>query len=221
MRPSLKALAALLSYPEAAARADLPEIGLILTDEPDLPPELHARLMALIAALQREDLIDCQEEYVGLFDRTRSLSLHLFEHVHGDSRERGPAMVDLLGVYRKHGLEVADNELPDYLPLYLEYAALLEREAGRAALGDVAHILAPIRDRLAKRGSPYAAAFDAVLVLAGAHVKPAAEAQLEEDDPAAMDRAWEEAAVAFGPDSDPAKQQGCERAASMLRRMGV
>ena len=223
MRASLKALAALLAYPEAATVKALPEIGLALTDEIDLTPDLHSRLMALIAVLRKEDLIDCQERYVALFDRTRSLSLHLFEHVHGDSRERGPAMIDLLGIYHKHGLMIADNELPDYLPLYLEYASLLGAKEGAAAIGDVAHILAPIRDRLTRRNSPYAAALDAALALSGAAIAPAAEPVKDEeaDDTAAMDRAWEEAAVAFGPDSDPAKSQGCDRAASVLRRMGA
>ncbi len=223
MRPSLKALAALLTYPEAAAIEALPEIALALTDEIDLTPDLHSRLMALIAVLQREDLIYCQEQYVALFDRTRSLSLHLFEHVHGDSRERGPAMVDLLGIYHKHGLMIADNELPDYLPLYLEYASLLDEKAGAEAIRDVAHIIAPIRDRLTRRHTLYAAVFDAVLALSGAAIAPAAEPakDAEADDPAAMDRAWEEAAVVFGPDSDPAKSQGCDRAATILRRMGA
>lgn len=223
MRASLKALAALLAYPEAATVKALPEIGLALTDEIDLTPDLHSRLMALIAVLHREDLIDSQERYVALFDRTRSLSLHLFEHVHGDSRKRGPAMVDLMGIYHKHGLMIADNELPDYLPLYLEYASMLDAKEGAAAIRDVVHILAAIRDRLVRRHSPYAAVLDAALALSDAAIVPVAEPVKDEeaDDPAAMDRAWEEAAVMFGPDSDPAKSQGCDRAASILRRMGA
>ncbi|MGQ0676297.1 MAG: nitrate reductase molybdenum cofactor assembly chaperone [Rhodospirillales bacterium] len=223
MRASLKALAALLSYPEAELAAAMPEIIDALNAEPDLAPAIRARLSALGAMLDNGDLIGAQERYVALFDRTRSLSLHLFEHVHGDSRERGPAMVDLLGIYQKHGLKIANNELPDYLPLYLEYASLLDAAAGAAAIRDVAHILAAVRDRLTRRHSSYAAVFDAVLALSGAAIAPEAEPVKDEDadDPAAMDRAWEDAAVVFGPDSDPAKARGCDRAATMLRRMGA
>jgi nitrate reductase delta subunit len=222
VRKSLKALAALLAYPEAELIAAMPEIDVALDAEPVLPADLRARLKALTGQLASTDLLDAQERYVALFDRTRSLSLHLFEHVHGDSRERGPAMVDLLGIYRKQGLAIADNELPDYLPLYLEYAALLDGRAGAAAIADVAHILAPVRDRLTQRKSPYAAVFDAVLALSGAaaaaigHAAPA-----DEDDPAALDRAWEDAAVTFGPAADPAKAGSCDRAAAMLRRMNA
>ena len=222
MRPALKALAALLSYPQAELAAAMPEVVDALDDERGLPPAIYARLMALSVMLGDDDLIDTQERYVALFDRTRSLSLHLFEHVHGDSRERGPAMVDLIGVYHKQGLMVADHELPDYLPLYLEYASLLDDAAGAAAVADVAHILGPIRDRLAKRGSPYAAVFDAVLWISGAKIQTSAAAAAGDDDgddPAAMDRAWEDAAVSFGPDADPAKSGGCERAAAILRRI--
>ncbi len=220
MRPALKALAALLSYPEAETAAAMPEIVDALNDERGLPPAIHARLMALSVMLGDDDAIDAQERYVALFDRTRSLSLHLFEHVHGESRERGPAMVDLIGVYHKQGLMVADHELPDFLPLYLEYAALLDDAAGAAAIADVAHILGPIRDRLVKRRSPYAAVFDAVLWISGAKIEPSASAGDDDsDDPAAMDRAWEDAAVSFGPDADPAKSGGCGRAAAILRRI--
>jgi len=222
VRKSLKALAALLAYPEADLVAALPEIDSVLDAERALPADQRARLRALTDLLARGDLIESQERYVALFDRTRSLSLHLFEHVHGDSRERGPAMVDLLHIYRKQGLAIADNELPDYLPLYLEYAALLDAAAGTAAIADVAHVLAPVRDRLAQRKSPYAAAFDAVLALSGATVAGTTDATPpDEADPAALDRSWEDAAVMFGPSADPTKTGSCDRATEMLRRMNA
>ncbi len=222
MRKSIKALAALLAYPESELIAALPEVDAALDAERVLPAGLRTRLKALTGQLASTDLLDAQERYVALFDRTRSLSLHLFEHVHGDSRERGPAMVDLLGIYRKQGLTVADNELPDYLPLYLEYASLLDEQGGAAAVADVAQILAPVRDRLAQRGSPYAAVFDALLALSGAAVTATGHATpSDEDDPAALDRAWEDAAVTFGPAADPAKAGSCDRAAAMLRRMNA
>ncbi len=222
MQRTLKALAALLAYPQQPLIDTMPEISGEVGRSDSLSTAVRAGLTRLGTLLYGGDLIDAQERYVALFDRTRSLSLHLFEHVHGDSRERGPAMVDLLSVYSHHGLEIADNELPDYLPLYLEYASTLDAEAARAALDDVAQILRPIRDRLVKRHSPYAPVFDAILILAGAWV-PAGEGagDPEEDDPAALDRAWEEAAVMFGPDAAPDRNQGCGRAETILARMNV
>ncbi|MCC7048995.1 MAG: nitrate reductase molybdenum cofactor assembly chaperone [Alphaproteobacteria bacterium] len=224
MRRSLKALAALLAYPERPLIDALPEIEDAVRLDRDLPVPVRGSLAGLIADLYGNDLIDAQERYVALFDRSRSLSLHLFEHVHGDSRERGPAMVDLLKLYNSHGLDIAEGELPDYLPTYLEYAAQLDRPAGVAALADVAHILAPIRDRLKKHQSPYAAVFDAALAMSGAAVVPYAadgDAEAVDDDFAALDRAWEEAAVTFGPENEPGKSGDCGRAQDILRRMNA
>ena len=222
MQRTLKALAALLAYPEQELIAAIPEIITELGGQQQLGTGLRSALLRLCTALHQDDLIDSQERYVAQFDRTRSLSLHLFEHVHGDSRERGPAMVDLLSIYRAQGLEIADNELPDYLPLYVEYASLLGAEAAKAALHDVAPILAPVRDRLVKRQSIYAPVFDALLALAGAEIARGSGAgDPDEDDPEALDRAWEEAAVVFGPEAAPGKDQGCGRAATILARMNA
>ncbi|MCC6470401.1 MAG: nitrate reductase molybdenum cofactor assembly chaperone [Alphaproteobacteria bacterium] len=223
MRRSLKALAALLAYPERPLIDALPEIEDAVRLDRDLPVPVQGSLAGLVADLYGNDLIDSQERYVALFDRSRSLSLHLFEHVHGDSRERGPAMVDLLKLYNSHGVDIAEGELPDYLPTYLEYAALLDRAAGVAALADIAHILVPIRDRLEKRQSPYVAVFDAALAMSGAAVLPAAsdDADAVDDDFAALDRAWEEAAVTFGPENEPGKSGDCGRAQDILRRMNA
>jgi nitrate reductase delta subunit len=216
MRKSLKALAALLSYPEAPLIEALGEVE-------DAVRLDRGRLASLIADLHRSDLIEAQERYVALFDRSRSLSLHLFEHVHGDSRERGPAMVDLLKLYNSHGLDVAGSELPDYLPIYLEYASLLDPAAGAAALADVAHILGPVRDRLARRESPYAAVFDAALAISCATIAPlpSDDTEAADDDLAALDRAWEEAAVTFGPENAPENAGDCGRAQDILRRMNA
>jgi nitrate reductase molybdenum cofactor assembly chaperone NarJ/NarW len=146
--------------------------------------------------------MDMQERYVSLFDRVRSLSLHLFEHVHGESRDRGQAMVDLRQLYESHGYELATDELPDYLPAFLEFLSALPLDDARAHLDDTVHLLESIGARLAKRGSAYAAVFQALLELAGAaHAGSVTVTDDEiraEDDPAALDEAWREQ-PAFGP----------------------
>ena len=221
---TFKVIAALLSYPEADMIAALPELESALLREGALAGGELDGLRQLMREMADEDLLDLQERYVGLFDRSRGLSLHLFEHVHGDSRDRGAAMIELAGLYRARGLMIARAELPDYLPLFLEYLSHLDREEARGTLGDVAHILAPIQQRLAKRGSSYAFALAALLRLA--EYIPAASAEVAaegpDDTPGAIDRVWEEAAVTFGgPDAAANAGQSCSRAAGMVERMNA
>jgi nitrate reductase delta subunit len=215
MRASLRALAALLTYPTEALRAALPEVAQALAADPALHPALPG-LERLVGHLSAGELLDRQEEYVGLFDRTRSLCLNLFEHVHGDSRERGPAMVELLGIYAAAGLEPVGGELPDHLPLLLEHAAVAP-EAGLALLGNAAPVLDLLHGRLAARQSPWAATLEATLLAAG-HA-PGAVPPPEEpaETPESLDAAWAEAPVVFGPGADPAAECGPEVMAARLR----
>jgi nitrate reductase delta subunit len=169
--------------------------------------------------------MDLQAAYVGLFDRVRTLSLHLFEHVHGESRDRGQAMVDLVKLYQRHGLDVTAKELPDYLPLFLEFLSIVPPAEARDLLGEAAHIFPAIGGRLARRESPYAAVFTALAELAGGSVGTGPDVdEPDTESPEAIDRAWEEAAVTFGTESTPENQtrdQGCGRAADMVARMNV
>ncbi len=214
MRRSLRALAALLSYPSAELQAALPEVHAALAADAALAPAMHG-LNRLVRRLG-QPLLDVQEDYVGLFDRTRSLCLNLFEHVHGDSRERGPAMVELNDIYLAAGLEPATGELPDHLPSLLEYAAVDPRR-GAELLANAAPVLDLLHGRLAKRGSDYASVLHAALLFAGR--QPAAlplEAEAVET-PAQLDALWAEAPVLFGPGSDPAAECGTEVLAAKLR----
>ena len=210
----------LLAYPDARLQAALPALAAELRAEQCLPASLRQGLEQAMQALARTDLLDLQETYVGTFDRIRSLSLHLFEHVHSDTRQRGPAMLDLVELYRANGLDVTASELPDYLPLFLEFLSTLDPAKAAHHLGDAGDILGALHDRLAKRASPHAAVFAVLLHMAGATATPLDEAP-EELDFAALDRAWEEAAVAFGPDNNPATAGGCDQAATMVARMNA
>jgi nitrate reductase delta subunit len=191
MARTYRALAALISYPTAALQAATGEIALALAEDGLVPVPQRAAIDALLAELAERDIYDLQERYVALFDRSRTLSLHLFEHVHGESRDRGQAMADLIELYRGHGLEPTAGELPDFLPLFLEFISLLSEPAG---------ILQSLANRLAARNSVYAAVFQVLAAIANAPdaVVPDSE-QDDPDDLAALDAAWEEAAVHFGP----------------------
>lgn len=202
---SLRALAALLTYPTAELVAAAAEIRDVLDREAVVPRAARAALHRLIDDLAAGDLYDLQERYGLLFDRTRSLSLHLFEHVHGESRDRGQAMVDLLKLYEESGYTPTARELPDYLPLFLEYASTREPRAALELVRQPANVLAALRERLAKRSSPYEAVMAALLALSRAKLDAAtletlrAEPDPEPDDLEALDAAWADQEVTFGP----------------------
>ncbi len=222
---TLKVLSALLSYPTADLIAATGELASVLDRERLLPKTERSALQVLIDDLAACDLLDAQERYILLFDRTRSLSLHLFEHVHGESRDRGQAMVDLIKVYEDGGYTPTTKELPDFLPLFLEFASTRSPAEALALIGQPAHVFAALRERLKKRTSPYQAPFSCLVRLADA--KPDAEtlARLlaepdpEPDDLEALDAAWEDEEVLFGPGaaSDACGKDGL---ASKLRQAG-
>lgn len=200
MRLTLRTLSALLGYPSAELQAAIPELRQALAREGMLPRAARRRLDPLLDRLQGDDLLELQAHYSELFDRSRSLSLHLFEHIHGDSRERGQAMIDLGDQYVARGFLLAQPELPDFIPVFIEFASCLEPKEARELMGEPAHVFAALADRLARRGTPYAAVLGAILALAG---KPDLEALSEleakapDDDPAKIDEEWEEKAVTF------------------------
>ena len=200
MARTYRALAALISYPTAELQAVTAEIAAVCADEGLIPPPQSAALDILLADLAQQDIYALQERYFGLFDRSRTLSLHMFEHVHGESRDRGQAMADLIALYREHGLEPSASELPDFLPLFLEFLSLLPANEAQTLLAEPAGIIQALADRLTARGSAYAAVFQALSAIADA--PDAAVPAIEHDDPddlEALDAAWEEAAVHFGP----------------------
>lgn len=193
---TFRVLAALLAYPEPELLAALGEASAIIASEGLMPPRERATLEALIERLRWDDLLDAQERYVALFDRRRSLSLHLYEHVHGESRDRGQAMVRLAQLYRFHGLEIAARELPDYLPLFLEFLSVLP-VAARRLLNESLPIVAALGRKLHEAGSPYAAIFDALLAIAGGAPAEVIEIATDNADPDALDREWAEEEVSF------------------------
>ena len=182
-------LSALLSYPQADLIAAVPQINALLAATPDSA----AALAPLLDYLSHTGLIALQENYVANFDRTPSLALHLFEHIHGESRDRGQAMVDLIDEYRRHGFEPEVSELPDFVPLFLEFLSLVERAAAAKLLGEAIHVLAAIGVRLQRRENPYANLF--LLLTTLTDVVPQ-----EQGEPPVRD--MDDAMETFGPGAD-------------------
>lgn len=192
---TLRALAYLLRYPDAAWRLHLEDVRDALNGSRVLRPVRQQEVEALLQSLACADALDSEAAYVALFDRGRGTALHLFEHVHGDSRERGPAMLDLIATYEQAGLALRDGELPDHLTVLLEYASTQPRDAAVSLLGEVAHILQRIHGAVEKRGSAYAAAIGALLDLAGASTAVDAQTIEPELD---LDETWQEPAAFDG-----------------------
>jgi nitrate reductase delta subunit len=205
MNRTFKALSALLTYPTAELQQACGEIGEAIEKEAALSSAVRNQLRKLVGELGAGDLYDLQERYVLLFDRTRTLSLHMFEHVHGESRDRGQAMIDLKAQFENHGLLMSAAELPDFVPLFLEYLSVLPARDACDTLGQPAHIFAAMAERLRKRESSYEAVFRALVALAAAKPKEDEVSALltlpdpDASDLAALDAAWEAEAVTFGP----------------------
>ena len=198
---SLRVLARLLSYPDAELHSHLSAMRDALHTERAITAGRLEELDMLMDTLAGVDPIDTEAAYVQLFDRGRATSLHLFEHVHGDSRDRGPAMIDLAQTYDKAGLFLAPGELPDYLPAVLEFVSTQPPREARAFLGEMTHIFnalfSALRERqsayasvigaLRERQSAYASVIGALLELAGEKAKPVKVAPEEP-----LDASWTE-----------------------------
>lgn len=217
---TFKVLSALLLYPTRELAEAREEMESIIEREALVNASIREGLRQLIRKRAINDLLDSQAEYVSLFDTTRSLSLHLFEHVHGDSRERGAAMSDLIEQYRRRGLEIAADELPDYLPLVLEFLSLQPLDEARAMLAEVADVLTLLQARLTQRFSDYAVVFRALCALAQAEVDPVAlERAVASEHPADLDKDWEEPPVRFDTPLDEQTAADCQIASAMVQRM--
>lgn len=203
----LKVIARLMDYPSAEVYQHIAELKQILLDSPVLGFALKTRICSWLSEFELAQLMDLQETYGGLFDRGRATSLLLFEHVHGESRDRGQAMVDLMELYGSHGFELNARELPDYIPMYLEYLSYRPVKEAEDGLLDVAHILALVGARLEDRESGYGLLFRALLELCQADItvdeflKQAAKEE-RDDSLEALDKIWEEEAVTFGLDDE-------------------
>ena len=210
---SLRVLARLLGYPDAELRDHLSELQQALHEERALTPMRINELDALIAQLSGPASLDTEAAYVELFDRGRATSLHLFEHVHGDSRERGPAMIDLAQTDEKAGLFLAEGEMPDFLPVVLEFTSTQPPREAREFLAEMAHIFNAIFAALQQRNSAYAAVLGALLELAGEKPQPVLIAA---DEP--LDTVWAEPVVFDGCSTQGQAKPGQAQSIHIIRQ---
>ena len=201
MMKILRVISLLMDYPTAELLAAEQELNRAVEQSP-LATEQQQSLLQFIRSHCQQELLSWQEQYDGLFERGRSLSLLLFEHVHGESRDRGQAMVDLVNQYKQAGLDIAVNELPDFIPLYLDFLSTQGEQNGRLGLQEVAHILALLACRLEQRESDYAVLFHSLIQLSDISLDlDDLRNQIAAEEPdhtaKALDKVWEEEMVNF------------------------
>lgn len=211
---ALKVISRLLDYPTEALFSHADDLVKVVSESKQLSDETRKQLVDLIIQLTSTDLYDAQEQYDLLFDRGRAISLLLFEHVHGESKDRGQAMVDLMGEYTSRGFEMSSKQLPDYIPLYLEFLSEQDESYAQEWLSDISHILTILSERLLERKCRYRALFDALIELSGATVdreKIAKAVQKEQPDDTmeAIDNAWEDKEIRFDDPAQPGCGQSC------------
>jgi nitrate reductase delta subunit len=214
---SLRALARLLSYPDAALRETVPDLQQVLLSEAAVDETRLRGLSKLLGSLVDQDVMEVEEAYVELFDRGRATSLHLFEHVHGDSRDRGPAMIDLVKTYEQGGMwldpDKVGGELPDYLPVVLEFISTLPADQMRGFIGEIAHILNAVHTALIKRRSLYAHVLAAVLEI-GRQAVESVDVPEDED----IDASWAEPEAFAGCSSKGQQSPGQPQPIQIVRR---
>lgn len=199
---TFKVLSVLLSYPQQQWVDHLDELEQVLIDEKLVSKKALKGLSLLIARLRKNDLINNQEQYVATFDRGAAHSLHLFEHIHGESRDRGQAMIDLMEMYNANGLDVGTSDLPDYLPVFLEFLSTGNIAQASHFLGETVKVLMLIKERLAKKKNDYRYVFSTLLEISNAKVnrkeiKQIVAAEGDEDHFDNVDQNWIEP-EAFG-----------------------
>jgi len=198
----LKVISRLLDYPSAELFSAADELIHVVRDEKNMSEQNKTVLIEFIIKLTARDLYDAQESYDLLFDRGRALSLLLFEHVHGESRDRGQAMVNLMNIYKSKGFEVDSSQLPDYIPLYLEFLSEQDDNFAEEWLGDICHLMTMLSERLIDRECYYSILFDSLIELSNVEVnrqEVAAAVKKEERDDTieAIDKEWEDKEIKF------------------------
>lgn len=200
---TFKVIGALLDYPTPELQAALGEVEQALVEERAIPPADLEGLRAIIDRLRTTDIMDAQEYWIGLFDRSKRLALHLYEHNYGESRDRGQAMVNLALTYRMNGFELNVSEMPDYLPLFLEFLSVIPEVHARRYLTEAIEIIEALRVRLEERDSTYAALLGSLVTLANRSAEDAEVQAIlasEPEDPKdleQLDEEWAEEPVDF------------------------
>jgi nitrate reductase delta subunit len=155
-----QACAVLLRYPEDSLPDHLPLIGHVVAG---LPSEPASQLGQFLDYLTSTPLLDVQRHYVETFDMRRKCSPYLTYWTHGDTRNRGMALLHFKGAYREAGVTIGEEELPDHLAVVLEFASAHDPELGNALLAEHRGVITLLEAALDDVSSPYALVVTAAL----------------------------------------------------------
>lgn len=199
MIKTYKILSLLLSYPNEELQKFLLEVEKELQEERLLQEDKIAEIVKFCKRFNQLDLVNWQEEYVQLFDYSRSVSLHIFEHIKGDSRDRGQAMVNLMEFYKEKGMHLTTKELPDYIPAFLEFLSTLSTTDSAQLLGETVNIIDKINEALAQSNNPYSSIFNAIISLSAKQPnKEITHQMIKNEKPLDLDAEYAEEPVTFG-----------------------
>ena len=199
MIKTYKLLSLLLSYPSDELQKFLLQVEKELREEALLQEERITEIAKFCERFNQIDLTNWQEEYVQLFDYSRSVSLHIFEHIKGDSRDRGQAMVNLMEFYKETGMHLTAKELPDYIPAFLEYLSTLSIPKATDLLAETVNIMDRINEALSESKNPYSSIFKAIISLSAKRPdKAITREMIKNEKPLDLDAEYEEEAVTFG-----------------------
>lgn len=166
MNYSFKLLAALLDYPTTLTIQIVNELHELLQSCQLFDEKSKDDIIKFASLHKNNNLLEWQQEYSSIFDITPITSLYLFEHIYGDSRKRGIAMSSLLETYAGYGLEISNQELPDYLPVFLDFISYIEdQNEALSYLADINEILKSIYEALIKCGSNYTLLLQCLITL--------------------------------------------------------
>ncbi len=208
MIKTYKVLSLLLSYPSDELQQFLPEVEKELREESLLHEDKISGLVAFCKRFGLMELTNWQEEYVQLFDYSRSVSLHIFEHIKGDSRDRGQAMVNLMEFYKESGMHLTAKELPDYIPAFLEFLSTLDTIKSAELLAETVHIMDRIYEALSKSENQYSAIFQSIISLSARQPdKAITKEMIKNEKPLDLDAEYEEEPVTFGGDAPSCSSQ--------------
>jgi nitrate reductase delta subunit len=198
MMKTYKVLSLLLSYPNEELQKFLPHVEKELREESLLREDTISGLVQFCKRNGQLNLTHWQEEYVQLFDYSRSVSLHIFEHIKGESRDRGQAMVNLMEFYKENGMYLTTKELPDYIPAFLEFLSTLPAAKAAALLGETVHVMDRINEALIVSENIYSAVFQAIISLSATKPdKKITGEMIKNEKPLDLDAEYEEEPVTF------------------------
>jgi nitrate reductase delta subunit len=209
MIKTYKVLSLLLSYPNDELQKFLLQVEEELREESLLQEDKITEIVKFCIRFNQLDLTNWQEEYVQLFDYSRSVSLHIFEHIKGDSRDRGQAMVNLMEFYKESGMHLTAKELPDYIPAFLEFLSTLPTKKAAELLGETVNIMDKINEALSESENHYSSIFQAIISLSAKQPdKAITREMIKNEKPLDLDAEYEEEPVTFGGGAPSCSSQG-------------